>query len=195
VSFFTIQIASRPVPFPLTPVINVTHPRSLTVLPPLTFLTSTPKVLLSALTWPAQDVTAYVESHPERWWLTQSWLTIMYDARGGARWIAMDLQLSRRAAGRGTPRARGLAAESGRWDCFPRKPSSQGPQPISGREPVNSGSAPGRRGGDTGFDPDQSSAPLARFSSASRVQLLGPCLAPASRRQPEPLCLVAAGGL
>ena len=67
-----VQIASRPVRFPLTPAINVTHPRNSTVLQPLIFLSSTPKVLLSALTWPAQHVTAYVESHPERRWLTQS---------------------------------------------------------------------------------------------------------------------------
>ena len=67
-----IQIASRPVPLDLLPAINVTHPKNLTVLQPLIFLSSTPKVLLSALTWPAQYVTAYVESHPERRWLTQS---------------------------------------------------------------------------------------------------------------------------
>ena len=67
-----VQIASRPVRFPLTPAINVTHPRNSTVLQPLIFLSSTPKVLLSALTWPAQHVTAYVESHPDRRWLTQS---------------------------------------------------------------------------------------------------------------------------
>ena len=67
-----VQIASRPVRFPLTPAINVTHPRNSTVLQPLIFLSSTPKVLLSALTWPAHHVTAYVESHPERRWLTQS---------------------------------------------------------------------------------------------------------------------------